>query len=509
MDISNSIPFVCSDGPIVYELQNQGRVLIIKDALFDPSTQKYHNIELVRSGWKFFGLDWGGGEEFTGITDDVARQIQATYGIVLKTLGKPPAEVAFWGDAKKTSYLAETDGGKKFSSGLIYNAKMSFPFGEKEDDVFLSTEDSALFGATQMTIHDAINAGIWNPTGWSPKTAANAPATSDDKKPPGGPGTNRSAPHSKGKKTGSQAKPGQARHPPAAPASGDDKKSFRTGTNRSAPHRKGKKTGSQAKPDEARYPAAAPASGDDKKSFGTGTNRSAPHRKGMQTGSQAKPGQARYPAAAPASGDDKKSSRSHVSQMRSERARFSAGHPIESFPSIPVYRASSTPIEAGYDDAPFEERKRRIIEHLDSSSPIPFSAFVDKNRERRIHPFLFERMIDALRKLAANPESGDTDAIEMKKLFKHWFRAAYHYLEKNSKPGDGYPHILNKILRRVKDAEKAEIKAKEIYWRKYATDFWMTLIDLFSAERIDIDPFHKSISSKTSIDPWFFESLFD
>jgi len=118
-------------------------------------------------------------------------------------------------------------------------------------------------------------------------------------------------------------------------------------------------------------------------------------------------------------------------------------------------------------------------------------------------------MLDALRRLAANPESKGPDDKKMNELFKHWFRAAYHYLEKNSKPGDGYAHILNKVKVSIKDPVKAETKAKKLYWRRYATDFWMTLIDLFSKERIDIDPFHKSISAKTSLNPWFFDSIFN
>jgi hypothetical protein len=176
---------------------------------------------------------------------------------------------------------------------------------------------------------------------------------------------------------------------------------------------------------------------------------------------------------------------------------------METIPSIPVYRAHSTPIDPGYDDAPVEERRSRIIDHLDRSSPIPFSAFVDNNKERRIHPLLFQTMLDALRRLAKDPASNDSAAQDMKSLLKHWFRAAYHYLDKNSNPSDGYPHILSVVSRGTKDPKKAEVKAKELFWRRQATDFWMTLVDLFSSEKIDIDLLHKSISTKTSLNPWF------
>ena len=168
MNSSISVPYICSNGPIDFELQNQGRVLLIKDALYDPSTKKYHDIKLVRNGWKLFGFDLGGGGEFTGITEEVVRQIQSTYGIVLKTLKSKPNDAVFWGDEQKTSYITALDAAKTYPSKwrVLGNVKASYPLGKKEGDLLLSKEDSARFGADQMTLHDAIHKGIWNADGW-------------------------------------------------------------------------------------------------------------------------------------------------------------------------------------------------------------------------------------------------------------------------------------------------------------------------------------------------------
>src|SRR5579872_2179378 len=131
MNSANSISFVCSKGPIDFELQNDGRVLIIKDAFYNASTKKYHDIRLVRNGWKFLGFDLGGGGKFTGITDDVIRQIQSTYGIVLKTLNSEPSDAAFWGNEQKTSFVTAKDAAEKYPSKWFtpWNAKTSYPLG--------------------------------------------------------------------------------------------------------------------------------------------------------------------------------------------------------------------------------------------------------------------------------------------------------------------------------------------------------------------------------------------
>ncbi|MBI5273361.1 MAG: hypothetical protein HY861_05195 [Chlamydiia bacterium] len=179
-------------------------------------------------------------------------------------------------------------------------------------------------------------------------------------------------------------------------------------------------------------------------------------------------------------------------------------------PPIPCYKAESTPQEPGYDDASFGERRRRMIQHLDRSGPVPFSAFVDRNEHGQIDPVLFQRMESALTHLAADPAAGGRDEKYMRELMEHWFRAAYHYLDKNSVPGDGFARILAEVLGSLKQAdtpkvkEKAHIRAKEIYWRQQATIFWMTFIQIFACNRIDIEALHRQLSQKTSLKRGYF-----
>ncbi len=465
MSLSNSVPFVCPAGPIDYELRNQGRVLLIKDALYNPATQKYHDIQLVRSGWKFLGWDWGGGRAFTGITKDAVRQIQQTYGIALKTLEKEPPGLAFWGDSSKTTYITEAEDGDSFWN----SPKTSYPFGQKKDDVLLDERDAARFGMSQMTLHDAIRAGIWNATGWTQGAFAFTPEPEpvDNLSPVEGTGA--------GKYGSAIERPQRSRNGDRNSDKEIEKRSWLSET-----------LGKEVK--EANVAAD------------TAKVKPAP----MNTADRLKQRTALN------SDEDANINSGDLEVERPNRqTRLDAlktspkFKQIETIPSIPVYRALSTPIEPGYDDARVEERRSRIIDHLDRSSRVPFSAFVDNNRERRIHPVLFQTMLDALRRLAIDPASNDSAAKDMKGLLKHWFRATYHYLDKNSNPSDGYPHILSVVSRGTKDPKEAKIKAKEFYWRRQATDFWMTLIDLFSSEKIDIDLLHKSISTKTSLNPWF------
>ena len=590
---SSNIPFVRQLDHVNYELQDHGRVLIIRDALYNPETDRYHDIKLTRSGWKLFGFDLGGGGQFTGITEDVVRQIQMTYGIVLKTLHSEPNGMVFWGNPKKTSYIQGKNASKTYASGWYWNVKTSYPYGQKKDDVFLSKEDAACYGAEHMTVHDAIYAGIWNQGQFN--GAALSPES--DRASLGADGAASSKPRSSARRNNLGQKQGEriprkttpALKKEARPSSETDPFSKAKSQSRSAKMKRNgradefdpsfgdsqNKMKSKGRRDNERQSTdGADPFGDSQnraKSKGrrrdnewqsadgadpSGDSQNRAKSKGRRRDNEWQSADGADPSGdsqnrakskgrrrdnewqsadgADPSGDSQNRAKSKRrrrdnewqsadgadretefvsagSQRKQEQHRFRSAFgrsngmdkPISSFPSIPVYRANSTPSELGYDDAPFEERKRRIIAHLNKSGPIPFSAFVDNNSEGRINPFYFRRMTDALRRLADNPQADDEAAKYMNKLFKHWFRAAYHYLDKNSKPGDGYEQILSKVSEEIKDAKKAARKAKELYWRRHATDFWMTLVDLFGSEKISIDAYHKVLSTETSLNSWF------
>ncbi len=447
-----------NSGPIDFELQNQGRVLIIKDALYNRSTHRYHDIKLERNGWCFFGLDLGGGGKFTGITEDVARQIQATYGIALKTLQVQPNGAAFWSRGKQTSYATCELAGEKFASGKLGDVKTSYPCGEKKDDVFLAQEDANRFGASRMTLHDAINAGIWSLAGWgqrAPLPANEMPPADSSSPEPTRSGALRSPPRTRTPKRPSgtrslqeTAEKSARSQALSADESGDTASLQKSKSDRDSIEKEKPEIEAKTKPREIASKASRKGRGES----------TALGRKGLKSGI---------------------------------------------LPTIPVYRAQSTPIEPGYDKALFEERKRRIIAHLDNSSPVPFSAFVDRNLKQKIDPSLFLRMSDALRRLAVNPKADDKDAKYMSELCKHWFRAGYHYLDQNSRPGDGYEQTLSQVAEKIKDPTKAAVKARELYWRRHATDFWMTFIDLFARERLNIDLIRKFFATETTLNSWF------
>lgn len=460
-----SVPFVHSGNkPITVSLLNDGRVMILKDALFNPDTQRWHDIKLVRTGWTLFGFELGGAGKFTSITQDEARQIQMTYGIVLKTLNLQPDEAAFWGDAKQTSYFTGENAARTLESGKPFRGfltrmftrdnpvvKTSYAYGVKKDDVILSAEDAAFFGREKMTIHDAFNAVLWNR---SRNDLANSLLNGN---------------------------PAEARNPldtlSVNPISDDQSQAAKNGL----------KINGGADPAMANG-VNGPA--------GQHSSKTA-EENGMKT----------LDGSNPDVMAKNKVEKDRLSKHPNVHGTSSSAHPITALPSVPpTYRAESTPIHAGYDYAPFLERKRRVVEHLDQSHPFPFSAFVDQNQDMKIDKFLFRRMEGALRRLALDPEAGDEDAKYMKGLFRHWFRAAYHYLERNSTPGDGYEQILSDISREIKEPRKAQAKAKELYWRKYATEFWMTLIDHYPRNKMVIDALQRILSTKTSLKkPWFWE----
>jgi hypothetical protein len=529
MEISTSIPFVNSSAPLDYEVLNQGRVLIIKDALYNPVTEKYHDIQLVRSGWKFLGWEWGGGT-FNGLTKDAVRQIQETYGIVLKTLGQHPPGAAFFGDAGKTTYLTE-DGESE-----------SYLTGQKNDDVMLSPSDAARFGESEMTLHEAIRAGIWNAAGWSHESFPSASDLADSEVtlPEEGEEVDEIAQY--GSPIARQLKPREGA------AESGKKRSWLSKPPENKKKEASESTRATTKTDRLQQRTALGGDEDAEATPETLDSGDA-HLDVNEEGEIAPETMDNGASHLHVSEDgeiapetlDGGASHLHVSEdgeiapepedsgathlhvsgdggiapLRTPKGKFrildalkTSSAPryfkqIESIPWISAYQAKSTPLDPIYDDLAVEERKSRIVEHLDRASKVPFSAFVDNNKERRIHPVLFHTMQDALRRLAKDPEADDSDAKEMKNLLNHWFRAAYHYLDKNSKPGDGYPDVLTVVSRGTKDPKKAEAKAKELYWRRQATDFWMTLIDLFSSEKIDIDLLHKAISTKTSLNPWF------
>lgn len=134
---------------VSFELKNKDRVLILKDALFNSETLTFHDIKIER-GFSLFGF--GFGKKFTEMTDDLAREIQTTYGIVLKTLNANPGEVRLWGTIEKTHF--------KIKNSRVLNT--SYSLGQKKDDTLLASIDAAHYNREKMTLHDAIRIGIWN-----------------------------------------------------------------------------------------------------------------------------------------------------------------------------------------------------------------------------------------------------------------------------------------------------------------------------------------------------------
>lgn len=505
MNSSGSVSFVNTNHPIDFELQNQGRVLIIKDALYNRSTQKYHDIKLERNGWRFFGWDLGGGGKFTGITDEVVREIQATYGIALKTLQAKPNSAIFWvnGKGRETSYCK----GEHTCENYYGGANTSSPYGKKADDLFLSQEDAKRFGAAQMTLHDAMNAGIWSLVGWTKGPAL----TSFNSEPPA---VSQSSPSSTSerRKALRSSLPKKIHKMPqeTQPFEEQETKEKRARVDAlSADESEGDTASSKKLASDFAQDGAASQEKDlngvEEESKKRAETNALSVDKPRDTASGKKLTSDFAEEERPYKGELERA----VQERRVEQAGASSKprrgkeKQIAQLPTIPTYRINSTPIESGYDDAPFEERRRRMIQHLDNSSPVPFSAFVDRNLSQRIDPYLFLRMSDALRRLTTNPKANDKDAAYMSELCKHWFRAGYHYLNRNSKPGDGYEQIVSQVAEKVKDPLKIEAKAKELYWRRHATDFWMTFIDLFAKEKIDIDLLRKFLATATSLNSWF------
>jgi len=497
MSAATPVPYSFPAGPIRYEVLKNGRLLVLKDALFNPLTQKYHSIHLEKFPRKFFGFEIGKGGLFTGITEEVAREIQKTYGVFLKTLNSHPNGAAFWGDASKTQYIKKEEAAESMKRGRLWGAKTSYPLGAKKNDLFLAKEDAALYGKEKMTLHDAIQTGIWNSLsgGVSPPPAPVEKNLEGKKSPPEA--LLGVARPSREKTRKGRGDPGPLPSEPREKASRNKKE-----TRKIDPENASEKSGRSKQP-KRKVSGEDPITRDLEEMdreieelSNESDSPSASQERRTKRGRKKKPSQPEErtlsaPKEEPLEGEPVQSSKDQ------------SDTPIATYPSIPAYSAKSTPFVAGYDDAPFEERRRRMIEHLDKSSPVPFSAFVDHNQEKRIDDALFRRMLDGLRRLALNPKASDPDASYMKKLMKNWFRAAYHYLDKNSKPGDGYQQILNKVYIDTSNPHKAEKKAKEIYWRKHATIFWMTLVDLFSADLIDIDPLHKDLSNQTSLNSLF------
>lgn len=496
MNSSSSVSFVNTNHPIDFELQNQGRVLIIKDALYNRSTQRYHDIKLERNGWRFFGWDLGGGGKFTGITDEVVREIQATYGIALKTLQAKPNSAVFWvnGNGRETSYCRGEHARENYYGG----ANTSSPYGKKADDVFLAQEDARHFGAAQMTLHDAMNAGIWSLVGWSKAPALtplnNAPPTVSQSSPSSNSERRkalRSPLPKKILKMPQETQPFEEKETKEKRARVDALSADEPADTAST-----KKLASDFAKDDA------PSLEKELDGVGEASKKSA-RVDALSADEPGDTGSAKKLASDFAQEETAFQEKGDEQSVTSSKSRRGREKQITQLPTIPTYRINSTPIELGYDSAPFEERRRRMIQHLDNSSPVPFSAFVDRNRSQRIDPYLFLRMSDALRRLTANPKADDKDAAYMSELCKHWFRAGYHYLNRNSKPGDGYEQIVSQVSEKVKDPLKIEEKAKELYWRRHATDFWMTFIDLFAKEKIDIDLLRKFLATATSLSSWF------
>jgi len=137
------------------------------------------------------------------------------------------------------------------------------------------------------------------------------------------------------------------------------------------------------------------------------------------------------------------------------------------------------------------------MDHLSKAKLTLFNTFLNDNIEEKMNPFFFQKMKEGLRTLVEDPQSQDEDAVYMRKLCQKASQEIYHYLRKHSHPDDGYLLTLEEVQRTEKNFKKAEKQAQEIYWRKHAALFLMTLIPPFGAKQINLDLFIDFLSSNT------------
>lgn len=153
----NSKTFIPSDLPVDPELQSGGRVLVLKCALFNPSTQKWHDIRIERSG--FLGK-WCRGP-LNHVSQEEAERIRKTYDIILRTIDMQPGETAITGDLHATQFTQRNGSGRlEKKSSAAYEAS-------RQDNVLLSQADAQCFGQKNMTVHDAMVSGVLAPLGLS------------------------------------------------------------------------------------------------------------------------------------------------------------------------------------------------------------------------------------------------------------------------------------------------------------------------------------------------------
>ena len=153
----NSKTFIPSELPVDPELQSGGRVLVLKCALFNPSTQKWHDIRIERSG--FLGK-WCRGP-LNNISQEEADRIRKTYDIILRTIDMQPGETAITTDLHSTQYTQRNGSGRvEKKSSAAYDAS-------RQDNVLLSQADAQCFGQKNVTVHDAVVFGVLAPLGLS------------------------------------------------------------------------------------------------------------------------------------------------------------------------------------------------------------------------------------------------------------------------------------------------------------------------------------------------------
>ena len=149
--------FIPSDLPVDPELQSGGRVLVLKCALFNPSTQKWHDIRIERSS--FLGK-WCRGP-LNNISLEEAERIRKTYDIILRTIDMKPGETTITGDLQSTQFT------RKNGSGHLEKKSSSVYEASRQNDALLSQADAEYFGQKNMTVHDAIVSGVLAPLGLS------------------------------------------------------------------------------------------------------------------------------------------------------------------------------------------------------------------------------------------------------------------------------------------------------------------------------------------------------
>lgn len=396
-------PFISANQPVQHRLESGGRVLVLICALKDPVTNEWQDIRIERTGW----FKW-----FRGSLKDPSHEevemIRKTYNIYLKTSHLKPGEGSLSSDLNSTRFAARN------AAGALEN-KTSYAYKAGRADTEIAPEDAAYFHREHMTIHDAVVAGILNPLGI---TGANATSVEED---------------------ADAASSGEGRLPPLPDL------------------------------DVAREPN--PAEPNPTSKLPSVPNRFFNGRKFNKA----------------------------LEEVRNDARANTADDAIRLNADVP------------YDDLPDDLRKQRLIAYLDKVGPIPFSAVVENRVPQGIEPTAFQKIHysldqlavrDALGKLAALEartalsarEAEDRDKLRYRlrnalrdqsakeayeewkdslaklpdaqytqQLLEYWFRAAYHFLDKESTPDT--TEIALQLREKGVSESKLFAQAKEIYWR--------------------------------------------